>query len=65
MREENFLLIHLLFNCLKFTARNRSKTKTFERMLQAILNKKANNELSIGKADPKGGKKVDGFTISP
>ena len=34
-------------------------------MLPAVLNKKANDELSIGKADPKGGKKVDGFTISP
>ena len=41
MREENFLLIHLLFNCLKFTARNKRNTKTFERTLPAILNKKA------------------------
>ena len=65
MRGENFLLIHLVFNCLKFTARNRRNTKTFERTLPAILNKKANDELSIGKADPKGEKQVDVFTISP
>ena len=54
MREKNFLLIQLLFGFLKHMARNRRKIKTFERILPVLLNKKANDEFSMGKAYHKG-----------